>query len=116
MNYRDQVTPGNQGDAVMMVSVSLHTFTHGRPQRRGPLAQGHPENFITESEPGLPPCPVIRAPSSPFLTPTPRPNARTQKQLLEMASPDPRVVQEGAGLEGTRQDIKLTAPLEWPWH
>lgn len=90
MNLRDQATPGDKAEALVVVSVSIHGFTPREPQRRGPLAQSHMANFITELERCLPPCPVIRAPSSPFLTPCP--NARTQKQLLEMASLDPRVV------------------------
>lgn len=32
----------------------------------------------------------------------------------KMSTPDPRGVQAGAGLVGIQQDIKLTAPLEWP--
>lgn len=111
MNLRDQAIPGNKVEAINMVSVSIHAFTHRetRTGRRGQLAQSYMANSAV---PATLSC--NSAPFSSFLTPCL--NARTQKQLLEMASPDPCAVQEGAGLEGTRQDIKLTAPLEWPWH
>lgn len=94
MNLRDLAPPGETVDTVMMVSVRIQAFTHRDvrtqsgyhwpevPQptwRRGPL-------------PGL-----ICVPSSSFLTPCP--DARAQRQLLEMARPDPHAVQEGAGVE-----------------
>lgn len=116
MTLRDEATPEDKVEAtIMCLSAPMFPQTGKQGPREGePLAKSHTANLIMEPEPCLPPCPVICVLSCSLLTP--RPNTRTQKQLLETGSLDPCAVQEEAGLEGTRQDIKLTAPLEWPWH
>lgn len=58
-----------------------------------PLAGSSTANLATEPAAR----PVICVPFASFLTPCP--DARTQRQLLETARPDPHVVQEGAGVE-----------------
>lgn len=109
MNLREQATPEQTVDAVVMVSVSIQAFAdrETRSQRREQLAESHPTDRVTEPEPRSLPCPVIcilfpsyllsTPPSTPHSQPHHRPNARIQKQLLETASPDPHVVREGAG-------------------